>query len=162
MHLRTHSEILINHQTLKSFSKSLRKFLKDYQRTILKRNEIINSPENEHEMSLKEIKSNYDQILNVGTCRCLLGLNPESKEIKKAKITSFDRFSAYHEFFSEGLTVKFTKSAICDLVKTKFTYQDNIDILDETKYKILFQNQKPKRNMTDKCTHLESSALKVL
>jgi len=152
-HLRAHSEILIDHQKLKSLSKSLRNYLKDWQKYVLKHNEIINSPENEREMSLKEIKSNYDQILNVGTCRCLLGLNPESKEIKKAKITSFDRFSAYHKFFSEGLTGKFTKSAICDLVKTKFTYQDNIDILDETKYKIPFQNQKPKNIMADKCTH---------
>ena len=154
-HLRAHSEILIDHQTLKSLSKNLRNYLKDYQKTILKRNEIINSPENKREMSLKEIKSNYDQILNVGTCRCLLGLIPESKEIKEAKITSFDRFTAYHEFFSEGLTGKFTKSAICDLVKTKFTYQDNIDILDETKYKIPFQNQKPKSIMTVKCTQEE-------
>ena len=124
-HLRAHSEILIDHQDLKSISKSLQNYLKDWQKYLLKHNEIINSPENEHEMTLKEIKSNYDQILNIGTCRCLLGLNPDSKEIKKAKITSFDRFSAYHEFFSEGLTGKFTKSAICDLVKTKIPSKED-------------------------------------
>ncbi len=37
-HLRAHSEILIDHQTLKSLSKNLRNYLKDYQKTILKRN----------------------------------------------------------------------------------------------------------------------------
>ncbi|MHA1191326.1 MAG: hypothetical protein ACTSP9_03405 [Promethearchaeota archaeon] len=117
-HLRVHSEILIDHQTLKSLSKNLRNYVKDYQKTILKHNEIINSIENEREMSLKEIKSNYDQILNIGTCRYLLGLNLESKEIKKAKITSFDGFSAYHEFYKEGVTVKFTKSNILNLLKS--------------------------------------------
>ncbi len=114
-HLRAHSEILIDHQKLKSLSKSLRNYVKDWQKNMLKHNDIINSPENTRKMDLKEIKCNYDQILNVGTCRCLLGLNPESKEINKAKITAFDRFSAYHEFYKEGLTVKFTKSDINDI-----------------------------------------------
>jgi len=114
-HLRAHSEILIEHQKLKSLSKSLRNCLNDWQKNILKFNEIINSSENKREMALKETKFNYDQNLNVGICRCLLGLNPESKELKKAKITAFDRFSAYHEFYTEGLTVKFTKSDIRDL-----------------------------------------------
>ena len=111
-HLRAHCEVLTDHQKLQALSKSLQNYLKDWQKYILKHNEIINSPENKHEMALEEIKSNYDQILNIGTCRCLLGLNPESKEIKKAKITAFDRFSSYHEFYNEGLTMKFTKSDI--------------------------------------------------
>jgi len=89
--------------------------LNDWQKNILKLNEIINSFDNKREMALKETKFNYDQILNVGICRCLLGLNPESKGLKKAKITAFDRFSAYHEFYTEGLTMKFTKSDIRDL-----------------------------------------------
>ena len=114
-HLRAHSEVLIEHQKLKSFSKSLRKNLNDWLKNMLIDNKIANSSENKCEMTLKEIKQCYDQILNVGTCRCLLGLKPESKKIKKAKITAFDRFSAYHEFFNEGLTVKFTKSDIGDL-----------------------------------------------
>jgi hypothetical protein len=71
---------------------------------------VLNSPENKFEMSLQVIKRNYDEILNIGTCRCLLGLNFESKEIKKAGVTAFDRFSAYEEFHSEGITDKFTKS----------------------------------------------------
>ena len=160
-HLRAHSEILIDHQTLKSLSKNLRNYLKDYQKTILKRNEIINSPENKREMSLKEIKSNYDQILNIGTCRCLLGLNPESKEIKKAKITSFDRFSAYHEFYVEGITMKFTKSDIISLMEADKNSQNhlkknteqsnfneekkelfNVDIDQDTEYQKGYENHK--------------------
>ena len=117
-HLRVHSEILIEHQKLKSLSKGLRNLIKDWQKKILMSNEIINSPENKQALILKEIKSNYDQILNLGTSRCLLGLNPESKEIKKSKLTAFDRFSAYNEFFIEGLTVKFTKSDILYLIQT--------------------------------------------
>ena len=114
-HLRAHSEVLIEHQKLKSLSKSLRNCLNNWQRNKLKLNEKINSSDNKREMALKETKFNYDQILNVGICRCLLGLNPESKELKKAKITAFDRFSAYHEFYTEGLTMKFTKSDINDI-----------------------------------------------
>jgi len=111
-HLRAHSEILIDHQKLKSLSKSLRNYMKDWQKNMLKHNDILNSPENTRKMDLKEIKFNYDQILNVGTCRCLLGSNPESKEINKAKIPAFDRFSAYHEFYKEGLPVQFTISDV--------------------------------------------------
>ena len=114
-HLRAHSEVLIEHQKLKSLSKSLRNYLKNWQSNKLKLNEILNSSDNTREMVLKEIKVSYDQILNVGICRCLLGLNPESKELKKANITAFDRFSAYHEFHKEGLTMKFTKSDINDI-----------------------------------------------
>jgi len=109
-HLRIHSEILNDHQKLKSLSKSLRNFLNEWQKSILKNIEVLNKSENMREMSLQEIKRNYDEILNVGTCRCLLGLNPESKEIKKAGVTAFDRFSAYEEFYLEGITDKFTKS----------------------------------------------------
>jgi len=115
-HLRAHSEILIDHQKLKSLSKTLRNYVNNWQKNMLKHNAIINSPENTHKMDLKEIKCNYDQILNIGTCRCLLGSNPENKEIKKAKITAFDRFSVYHDFYKDGLTVKFTKSDVLFLL----------------------------------------------
>ena len=126
-HLRAHSEILIDHQDLKSLSKRFRNYLKDWQKYVLEHNEIMNSPENEREMTLNEIKSNYDQILNIGTCRCLLGLNPECKEFKKAKLTAFDRFSAYHEFFSEGLTGKFTKSDVLNLLNTNNNCQKRLE-----------------------------------
>jgi len=83
---------------------------------MLKGIEIIFSSEDKCEMALKDVKWIYDQILNIGTCRCLLGFNPESKKLKKAKLTAFDRFSSYHEFFSEGLTEKFTKSDVRNLL----------------------------------------------
>jgi hypothetical protein len=91
--------------------------LNEWQKNAINHNEIMNSPNIEREMTLKEIKRNYDQILNIGTCRCLLGLNPESKEFKKAKVTAFDRFSVYHDFYKEELARKFTKSDIRSLLK---------------------------------------------
>jgi hypothetical protein len=126
-HLRAHSEILMDHQKLESLSKDLRNYLNDWHKIVLKLNEIMNFPENKRQMALKEIKGKYDQILNVSTCRCLLGLNLESKELKKAKITAFDRFSAYYEFLNEGITVKFTKSDILNIVKIENTHYE-IDI----------------------------------
>jgi hypothetical protein len=56
-------------------------------------------------MILSKIKHYYDQILNVGTCRCLIGM---VAEVKNIKITAFDKFSAYIEFYSEGITEYFT------------------------------------------------------
>jgi len=111
-HTRVHSEVINEYKNLKPFSIKLRKELNNWQKKNLVHNKTINSSENKNEMSLKETKFHYDRILNVGTCRCLLGLNPESKELKKSTLTAFDRFSAYHEFYTEGLTTKFTKSDI--------------------------------------------------
>jgi len=103
--------------------------LKDWQKCVLKHNEIINSPEIKRELALKEIKFYYDQILNIGICRCLIGLNPEIKEVKKAGLTAFDRFSAYHEFYSEALTSKFTKSDISKInSESKLKNHRNPDI----------------------------------
>ncbi|MBY9021471.1 MAG: hypothetical protein KGD67_10450 [Candidatus Lokiarchaeota archaeon] len=133
-HLRIHSEILSHPKNLKPLSKSLRNYMNEWQNNISKYNEIIISSENEREMTLKEIKQNYDQILNVGICRCLLGLNPESKEIKKAKVSAFDRFSAYHDFYKEGLTVKFTKSDISHLCFEK------VLMIPDSKNKIVFDD----------------------
>ncbi|MHA1104358.1 MAG: hypothetical protein ACTSPN_01420 [Promethearchaeota archaeon] len=126
-HLRTHSEILNDHQKLRPLSKSLRNYLNDWQKNVLKNNKTLNSP---------EIKHNYDEILNVCTVRCLLGLNIESKEIMKAKMTAFDRFSAYLEFHKEGLTEKFTKSEIKSLVKIG-NHQQQIKTQDEEYYEEL-------------------------
>ncbi|TFG23056.1 MAG: hypothetical protein EU533_03595 [Promethearchaeota archaeon] len=128
-HLRVHSEILVDYQKLKSLSISLQNFLKDWQKQVLNHNEIMNSPERERQMTLQEIKRNYDQILNIGTSRCLLGLNPESKEIKKAGITAFDRFSAYFEFLGTGITSKFNKSDINNIIsESKLKNHHNPDI----------------------------------
>jgi len=82
-HLRIHSEIFNDEQKLKPLSKALRNFLEEWQRKMLKHNQILNSTEVKRSMTLLEIKTNYDQILNVGTCRCLLGFKFESNELKK-------------------------------------------------------------------------------
>ena len=148
-HLRAHSEILIDHQKLKSLSKNLRNYLNDWQKNMLKHNAIINSPENTRRMDLKEIKRSYDRILNVGTCRCLLGLNPESKEINKAKITAFDRFSAYHEFYKEGLTVKFTKPDVLNLLNTNNSCQERL-----VKRSVDLKNNKRKLNVKEDQTSM--------
>ena len=116
--LRVHSEIFSEHENLKPLSKNLRNYLNEWQRKIIKCNVVIKSLENKTKLTLKEIKYNYDQILNIGTCRSLLGLNSESKEIKKARVTAFNRYSVYHEFYSEGLTSKFTKSDVIKLIKS--------------------------------------------
>jgi len=153
-HLRAHSEVLTDHQKLQALSKSLQNYLKDWQKNVLEHNEIINSPEKKYEMALKEIKSNYDQILNVGTCRCLLGLNPDSKELKKAGLTAFDRYSAYHEFYTEGLTMKFTKFDINRQEKRS----EDIRVLNKNQQK---HNKKTIYNY-DKNENLDNKLVKSL
>ena len=133
-HLRVHSEILFNHQKLKTLSKSLRNYLNKWQISILQNNNALNSPESTLEMSLQEIKRNYDEILNAGICRCLLGLKPESEEIKKTRITAFDRFSAYYEFLRERLCVKFTRSDILNLLSKSSYFKNQSDFLKEFNY----------------------------
>ena len=127
-HLRFHSMFLNDSQKLKSPSNSLRNYLTDWQKKVIDYNEIINSPENKRKMSLKQIKDNYDEILNIGICRFFLGMEVEGKDLENAKISAFDRFSAYNEFYNEGLTKKFTKSDVINL--------KNINIINPSLEKI--------------------------
>lgn len=108
-HLRAHSEVLVDTKSLKSLSRKFHNDLDKWQMGIIRDNLGKKSPENSNRMTIEEVKHYYDQILNVGTCRILLG---KKAEIKKVKITAFDRFSVYLEFFSEGITEKFTKTDI--------------------------------------------------
>ena len=142
-HLRVHSEIISKPENLKSLSKMLQHFLNDWQNRVINNNQIIKRLDSE--MTLKEIKCKYDQILNVGVCRCLLGLNPESSVIKKAKLTAFDRFSAYGDFFSEGITEKFTKSDINGL----YTKVEINPIKEITKTKENFETNRGKDNRSN-------------
>ena len=114
-HIRIHSEVLIKQSQLKPLSNSLRNHLISWQKNMIKQNMAFNSEEMKQKIPLLALKTYYDQILNVGTCRCLIGLNPESKKAKKVKLTAFDRFSAYHDFYTEKLAMKFTKSDINDI-----------------------------------------------
>jgi hypothetical protein len=158
-HLRAHSEILIDHQKIKPLSKDLKKYLDDWHKNVIKHNEIVNSPKNKRQMDSKEIKCNYDQILNVGTCRCLLGFNPETKEINKSKITAFDRFSAYHDFYNEELTIKFTKSDILILLNNN--RQNRLE-----KRFVVLKNDKRKLNIKEDQTSMvhdsQISNIKIL
>ena len=106
-HLRIHSEILVDHNNLVSLSKNVQNILKEWQKEIIIKYKEIKPLKETIGMTLMEIKHYYDQILNVGICRCLIGMD---SEVKKIKITAFDRFSAYMEFFSEKITKKFSKS----------------------------------------------------
>lgn len=108
-HLRAHSEVLVDIKNLKSLSRKLRNDLNEWQEGIIRDYLGKKSQDKSNRMTIEEVKYYYDQILNVGTCRSLLGMKTE---FKKVKITAFDRFSAYVEFFSEGITEKYRKSDI--------------------------------------------------
>ena len=125
-HLRAHSEVLVDDKNLKSLSRKLRNDLDKWQKGIIRDHLGKKSPENSNRMTIEEVKHYYDQILNVSTCRILLG---KKTEFKKVKITAFDRFSVYMEFFSEGITEKYTKSDIKGLyldIKINPIKQDSI------------------------------------
>ena len=111
-HLRIHSEILTDVHQLKPLSHNLKHALQSWQK--LYSDEVTKLPVivEERRISLFETKKYYDLILNMGTCRCLLGLSPEEKNTKKNRITAFDRYSAYYDFFKKDITKKFTKPDI--------------------------------------------------
>ena len=111
-HLRIHSEILTDINQLKPLSHDLKNALQAWQNLYLNEESKLLGIEEERRISLFEMKKYYDCILNMGTCRCLLGLSPEGKNTKKNRITAFDRYSVYYDFFKEGITKKFTKHDI--------------------------------------------------
>jgi len=114
-HLRVHSEIITDIQKLKQLSHNLRNALQAWQ------NQKIPTIEEGKSLSLFETKNYYDRILNMGTCRCLLGLSPEGRDPGKNRISAFDRYSAYFNFFKEGITRKFTKFDIEGLLTSDNT-----------------------------------------
>ena len=81
-------------------------------------------------------------------------MNPESKEINKAKITAFDRFSAYHEFYKEGLTVKFTKPDVLNLLNTNNSCQERL-----VKRSVDLKNNKRKLNVKEDQTSMPQSII---
>ena len=125
-HLRIHSEILTDVHQLKPISHNLRNALQSWLK--LYSNEVTKLPEIVEETSLYEMKKYYDRILNMGTCRCLLGLSPEEKNPQINRITAFDRFSAYFDFFKEGVTKKFTKSDI-EALLTSIHTEPSVDVI---------------------------------
>ena len=132
-HLRVHSEIITDVQKLKKLSHNLRNALQVWQ------NQKIPTIEEDKSLSLFETKNYYDRILNKGTCRCLLGISPEGRNPGKNRISAFDRYSAYFDFFKEGITKKFTKSDIEGLLTSDRTETSvNIITNERENYGVLY------------------------
>jgi hypothetical protein len=115
-HLRTHNEVFTNIYEPKPLSNKLRKVLFSWLEMSKQVEKDLLSIEEKRVIPLSETKKYYDSILNMGTCKCLLGLSSEKMMSKTKRITAFDRFSAYFDFFSNGLTKNFTKSDIEELL----------------------------------------------
>ena len=117
-HLRVHSEVFVNIQKILTPSAGLRNALNRWLEVSSKEKTKLLKIEEKQDIPISQTKEYYDRILNIGTCRCLLGLPPIEKNNKKRSISAFDRFSAYFEFWLENLTQKFTISDIEDLNNT--------------------------------------------
>ncbi len=119
-HLRIHHEIFNFTKKIKPFSNSIRNILTNWLETCKKVEKELISNEQKSDKSLLEIKNMYDSILNKGIIMCLLGYSTIKRENLTNKITAFDRFNAYHEFYTNGITRKFTKADIEDLMQQRF------------------------------------------
>jgi hypothetical protein len=117
-HLRVHSEVIINTKEILSPSVGLRNLLNSWLVNSAKEETKLMKIEEKQDIPLSQVKDYYDRILNLGTCRCILGLQPIEKSNKKRTLSAFDRFSAYFEFWEENLTEKFTKSDLEALLNT--------------------------------------------
>ena len=116
-HLRTHNEVFTNLYEPKPLSDKLREVLFSWLEMSKQVEKDLLSIEVKREIPLSETKKYYDSILNMGTCMCLLGLSSEKMMSKTKRLTAFDRFSAYFDFFTNGLTKNFTKSNIEELLR---------------------------------------------
>jgi intein/homing endonuclease len=124
-HLRIHSEIISDVKKLRKISNSLKNSLFAWQNISKKEEADITIRKTYSNDSLTEVKQNLDSFLNIGTCRCLLGLAPQERKLNATQVTAFERFSAYYEFYVEGLTKKFTRADIENLSKRNFTKSSN-------------------------------------
>ena len=88
-HLRIYEEVLVDVNKLKPLSGPLRIELKEWQDDIIKNYSMKNRSINTDRMTLIEVKQYYDQILNIGTCRCLIGLDPEVKTLNLTALINF-------------------------------------------------------------------------
>ena len=120
-HLRAHNEVFTNLYETKPLSDKLRKVLFSWLEMSKQVEKDLLSIGEKREMSLSETKKYYDSILNMEICMCLLG-HPHEKVMSKAKrITAFDRFSAYFDFFTNGFTKNFTKSDVEELLRNNLS-----------------------------------------
>jgi len=116
-HLRTHNEVFTNLYETKPLSDKLRKVLFSWLEMSKQVEKYLLSIGKKREISLSETKKYYDSILNMEICMCLLGHPYENVMSKAKRITAFDRFSAYFDFFTNGLTKNFSKSDIEELLR---------------------------------------------
>lgn len=114
-HLRVHSEVFVNSKELKNLAVGLRSYMNTWLENSGKQISDILKTEEKQDLSILQIKDYYDKILNLDTCRCLLGLSPIEKNFKGRSVSAFERFSRDFEFLQENLTQKFTKSDIENL-----------------------------------------------
>ena len=126
-HLRAHSEVLVNVQEIFPLSTELKNIINKWLKISLREETVLLKIEEKQDIPLSQVKEYYDKILNIGTCRCLIGLPPD--DYKKKRISAFDRFSVYLEFWEEHLTKKFTKSDIYALKNTKLRNANSSSIL---------------------------------
>jgi len=134
-HLRIHHEVFNEPKALKPLSNRSKKILSGWLESSKKANKVLLSIESKQDIPLSETKKYYDSILNMGICMCLLGYSTKKRENMTKKISAFDRFNAYFEFYSNGLTQKFIKTDIKELLQnfTKHT-SPILDIRDEKFY----------------------------
>ncbi len=126
-HLRVHSEVFVNTKEILTLTEGLRNATNSWLEASVKEVSEILKVEEKQDIPIAQVKDYYDNILNLDTCRCLLGLSPIEKYFKKRSVSAFDRFSAYYEFWLENLTQKFTKSGIEELYNTtKVSIDPNI------------------------------------
>lgn len=109
-HLRIHHEVFNEPKELKPLSNRSKKILSGWLESSKKANKVLLSIGSKQDIPLSETKKYYDSILNMGICMCLLGYSTKKRENMTKKISAFDRFNAYYEFYSNGLTQKFTKT----------------------------------------------------
>jgi len=119
-HLRIHYEVFNNLKELKPLSSQMKKILSDWlNKSMLMEKEILSTTKTQL-IPISETKKYYDMILNQGTCMCLLGFSTKKRENFTKKISAFDRFNAYLDFYLNGLTNKFSKLDISKLL-SEFT-----------------------------------------
>ncbi len=158
-HLRTHHEVFNYPKQLKPFSNSLRTILTIWLENCKKVEKEIISNEQKSDKSLTEVKNMYDSLLNIGILMCLLGYSTKKREKLTNKITAFDRFNAYHEFYTNGITRKFTKNDILALYQNIFqNSEENLCTFASFGRKLSVNNPglkiiTPKRDIINQYTH---------
>ena len=121
-HLRIHHDVFNEPKELNPLSNRSKKILSRWLESSKKANKALLSIESKQNIPLSKTKRYYDSILNMGICMCLLGYSTKKRENLTKQISAFDRFNAYFEFYSNGLTQNFNKTDIKEFLQN-FTKQ---------------------------------------